>query len=682
MFHKKNYFLLITCCWFSIAAAFAQDQKIADSLARIYRQDTLRDTARLELLLNLSFNEVRDLKQSVRYAEDLINLSKAEGNDSYLRAGYFTLGQKKRLLGNLDEAMAAFIKSAELANKYHNFRAEGDAYGELGNIYSDAKNHPTAMTYYSKASVTLRQLHDHNDSNSLAVVLSNAGDEFVNVKIYDSALLYFNESKIIFDKLNYLSGKGYCLGDIGMVYANIGKNELAEKNINQAIYLLEQNEDYQPVCEYLLSMDTIYLSKGKVQTALDYAIRSLHFAKKYGLIKQVADANLKLSEIYERLGDSAQAYLHYKNYILYRDSVNNIKSEQKRADLRFDFEFSKKQTEVDLLNQKRRNQRNVVISLIVILGLTVIILGILLNNNKNKQKAYAILDKQKQEIDEQKAKAEEALNELQVTQKQLIQSEKMASLGELTAGIAHEIQNPLNFVNNFSEVSSELLEELIERTLSKLSASDKAAADEIINDLADNLKKIGHHGKRADSIVKGMLLHSRTSANRRESTDINALADEYLRLSYHGLRAKDNTFNVSIETSFDNNIDKLIIVPQDIGRVLLNIYNNAFYSLIQKTKLNIEGYQPKLWLTTTGITKDGDLKSVRIQIRDNGIGIPDAILNKIYQPFFTTKPTGQGVGLGLFFSYDIITNEHQGQLKVESKEGEYAEFLIELSNKK
>jgi two-component system NtrC family sensor kinase len=271
---------------------------------------------------------------------------------------------------------------------------------------------------------------------------------------------------------------------------------------------------------------------------------------------------------------------------------------------------------------------------------------------------------------------------LQVAQKQLIQSEKMASLGEVTAGIAHEIQNPLNFVNNFSEVSVELLGELIEGTVNKLTASDKAKADEIINDLANNLKKINHHGKRADSIVKGMLQHSRVSANKREPTDINELSNEYLRLSYHALRAKDNTFNISIETSFDNIIEKLLIVPQDIGRALLNIYNNAFYSVHQKTKLNIEGYEPKLWLATKGIVNDGALKAVQIHIRDNGMGIPDKILNKIYQPFFTTKPAGQGTGLGLFLGYDIITNEHKGQLKVETKEGEYTEFIIELPNRK
>src|SRR6185295_16964997 len=218
-----------------------------------------------------------------------------------------------------------------------------------------------------------------------------------------------------------------------------------------------------------------------------------------------------------------------KNHVAYRDSVNNIRSVQKMADLRYNFDMSQKQIEVNMLNQQKRNQKSLVVSLGIILGLTIIILAILVKNNQNKQKAYRILNLQKQETEEQKAKAEDALNELQVTQKQLIQSAKMASLGELTAGIAHEIQNPLNFVNNFSEVSVELLGELIEGPHQNLPEADKAEADEIVGDLSQNLEKVIHHGKRADAIVKGMLQHSRISTGQKELTDINALADEYLR---------------------------------------------------------------------------------------------------------------------------------------------------------
>jgi signal transduction histidine kinase len=257
---------------------------------------------------------------------------------------------------------------------------------------------------------------------------------------------------------------------------------------------------------------------------------------------------------------------------------------------------------------------------------------------------------------------------LKETQKQLVQSEKMASLGELTAGIAHEIQNPLNFVNNFSEVSNELIDEMKE----ELEKGDISEAKAIAEDVKQNLDKIVHHGKRADAIVKGMLQHSRKSTGQKELTDINALADEYLRLSYHGLRAKDKTFNASMKTDFDETIGKVNVISQDMGRVLLNLYNNAFYAVAEKKKDSMNGYEPALFVSTKKL--DG---KVEICVKDNGNGIPQKTLNKIFQPFFTTKPTGEGTGLGLSLSYDIV-KVHEGTLKVETKEGEYTEFYIEL----
>ncbi|TYA57516.1 ATP-binding protein [Formosa maritima] len=268
-----------------------------------------------------------------------------------------------------------------------------------------------------------------------------------------------------------------------------------------------------------------------------------------------------------------------------------------------------------------------------------------------------------------KKSAEDALSELQLTQTQLIQSEKMASLGELTAGIAHEIQNPLNFVNNFSEVSQELIDELKE----ELENGDMEEVHAILNDVIQNLEKINHHGKRADGIVKGMLQHSRSSSGTKEPTNVNALADEYLRLAYHGLRAKDKSFNATLVTDFDESIGKINIIPQDIGRVVLNLLTNAFYIVNEKKQLNLNGYQPTVNLTTK---KNNNM--VTISVKDNGNGIPKHVLEKIFQPFFTTKPTGQGTGLGLSMSYDIITKGHGGELKVETKQGVGTEFIIKL----
>ena len=282
------------------------------------------------------------------------------------------------------------------------------------------------------------------------------------------------------------------------------------------------------------------------------------------------------------------------------------------------------------------------------------------------------------ELMDQKEALQASLTHLKSTQLQLVQKEKMASLGELTAGIAHEIQNPLNFVNNFSEVNNELLTEMKE-FLKKEKFSDESKQN--IEGLADaviqNLDKIKHHGKRADDIVKGMLLHSRNTTGEKESVNINILASEYLRLSYHGLRAKDKTFNAMMETDFDETIGKINIIPQEVGRVLLNLFNNSFYSVTEKKKkesvLGLKNYEPKVTLTTK---KSGD--KIDIIVRDNGMGIPAKILDKIFQPFFTTKPSGQGTGLGLSLSYDIISKGHMGEMKVNTEEGEYTEFIVTL----
>jgi len=268
-----------------------------------------------------------------------------------------------------------------------------------------------------------------------------------------------------------------------------------------------------------------------------------------------------------------------------------------------------------------------------------------------------------------KQQVENTLTDLKQAQTQLVQAEKMASLGELTAGIAHEIQNPLNFVNNFSEVSKELLDEM----KTELETGNTEDAKDIADDVIQNLEKINHHGKRADAIVKSMLQHSRSSSGKKEPTDINALADEYLRLAYHGLRAKDKSFNAKFETEFDNSIGKINIISQDIGRVLVNLINNAFYAVSERKKQETNGYEP----TVEVLTKKIDDK-IEIKVKDNGNGIPQKVLEKIFQPFFTTKPTGQGTGLGLSLAYDIITKGHGGELKVETKEGEGSEFIIHL----
>ncbi len=300
-----------------------------------------------------------------------------------------------------------------------------------------------------------------------------------------------------------------------------------------------------------------------------------------------------------------------------------------------------------------------------ILLIAIIIRAYVAYRSRNLRRANQVLE---EKVTHRTSQLNKSLEDLKSTQAQLIQSEKMASLGELTAGIAHEIQNPLNFVNNFSEVNKELAEEL----KAELAVGNSQLATEIANDIKENSEKINHHGKRADAIVKGMLQHSRSGTGVKELTNINALADEYLRLAYHGIKAKDNSFNVEMKTDFDDSIGKINIIPQDIGRVLLNLYNNAFYAVAERRKLLAVSYEP-----TISVTTKKSVNQIIITVSDNGNGIPQKAIDKIFQPFFTTKPTGHGTGLGLSLSYDII-KAHGGEIKVETMEGEGSEFIIML----
>jgi signal transduction histidine kinase len=389
-----------------------------------------------------------------------------------------------------------------------------------------------------------------------------------------------------------------------------------------------------------------------------------------------------LAEIFYEKNQPDSAYKYLRRVVVLKDSifssekVNKVQSLSLNESLR---KFQEEQTKKEAVQEYK--SRIKIYSLAAGLAGLLILIFILYRNNRQRQAANK--------------KIEKAYIDLKSTQAQLIQSEKMASLGELTAGIAHEIQNPLNFINNFSDVNSELIDEMQQ----ELKTGNNDEAITISNNIKENQDKINHHGKRADAIVKGMLQHSRSSISEKEPTDINKLADEYLRLCYHGLRAKDQTFNVTLQTDFDKSLEKVNIIPQDIGRVLLNLYNNAFYAVNEKKqtphllakgihseKEGEEAYEPIVTVTIRSLgpplepvppKREDRGRGIEIVVSDNGNGIPQKVLDKIFQPFFTTKPTGQGTGLGLSLSYDII-KAHGGELKVETKEGEGTEFIIQL----
>jgi two-component system, NtrC family, sensor kinase len=666
----KNYivWLLMSAACLISPYAYGQDQKVADSLEKIYKKDNLKDSAKFKLLADLSFNEVSNLGLALQYAEELISLSRAANNSLYLSQGYFQKGNKKRISGDLSEALDAYFKCTETADKA-GFTPAPAVYAGIADIYGISKKHADAMVYYKKAIALLRP---SADSIQLASVILNAGEEYRTSGIYDSALMYSNEAKGIYEKKGYSIGTAYAIGNIGMVYAGMGKNDLAEKNINTAIPMLEKFGVYYPICEYLLSMCDVYLEKNDTTIALTYALRSLQLAEHHHLKEQIRDANLKLTVLYERDGNFEKSYKYYKDYIIYRDSINNLEAIEKMGDLSKNFEVSQKQAEVNALNQQKKLQRILLISALTIMGVIIVLISILFRNYRQKQKAYMQLSKAKALTEEQRDQTNKALEKLKRAQAHLIQSEKLASLGQLTAGIAHEIQNPLNFVNNFSEVNTELITDLQEANRKKDTESVQAISEEIFS----NEAKIGHHGKRADAIVKGMLLHSRSGELAQKPTDINALIDEYFRIAYHGQRAKDKSFNAELKRDFDPEAGIINIVPQEIGRVILNIVNNAFYAVTTKSKEATGSYIPTVFVSTKKTESQ-----LFIIVKDNGTGIAPGVKEKIFHPFFTTKGPGLGIGLGLSLSYDIV-KAHGGEIIAESEVGLGSEFIITLPTDK
>jgi signal transduction histidine kinase len=520
---------------------------------------------------------------------------------------------------------------------------------------------------------------------SKSYCLNNIGLIYFESEDYITALDYFNQSLVLRRNAGDKWGEAGCLDNIGLCYFKTIQLDAAI-DYRQSLEIAKAIRDSKGQGNSLMNIGNIYRKKNSFDEALNYYRQSLTLRKKIGDKKGEAEVIVLMSEIYTEedkdLSDEAfdllKEALNIGNDIKSNDLLSKIhyafykvnKKKDLFADALFHLEtYYKIEREIhkSVLNQK--------------------ILNLEISHRVEQTKQEAEIFKLRnvelanlyEEIKTQKADLESTLSELKSTQAQLIQSEKMASLGELTAGIAHEIQNPLNFVNNFSDVNKEMLVELKAERLKPKAERDEKNEDEIINDVIANEEKINHHGKRADAIVKGMLQHSRTSTGAKEPTDINALCDEYLRLSYHGLRAKDKDFNAIIKTDFDNSIGKINVIPQDIGRVLLNLFNNAFYAVNEKknasTSSKGQPYEPTVTVSTKTVKPPSGGLGVLITVSDNGNGIPQKIVDKIFQPFFTTKPTGQGTGLGLSLSYDIV-KAHGGEIKVESTGGNGTVFLI------
>ena len=503
-----------------------------------------------------------------------------------------------------------------------------------------------------------------NDKTLLSQAFRGLGEIYLKENQLDSALASYKKSLTYSDQVGYNKYRGSSFLSIGYIYLQKKLPELALENCLFSLQSSIEQNNYVNIGRTYVAMAVYYNSIGKNDSALYYAKLGLAMSQNTGHVTSTIMAYSTLVTIYKSQKKSDSALIYLQLATAAKDSLLSLAKIKQLQNIGFDEQLRLQELE----KEKIENQHKIrTYTLLAGLGVFLAIGMILYRNNRQKLKANKLL--------------ETTLTNLKSTQSQLIQAEKMASLGELTAGIAHEIQNPLNFVNNFSEVNKELAVEL-EEEIDKGNYSDAKA---IAKDIRDNEEKIYHHGNRAADIVKGMLQHSRSSNGIKEPTDINALADEYLRLSYHGLRAKDpqdaahKNFNATMITDYDESIGNINIIPQDIGRVILNLISNAFYAVNEREKLIANSQQliASAYKPTVSVSTKKINNKVEIRVADNGNGIPQKILDKIFQPFFTTKPTGQGTGLGLSLSYDIV-KAHGGELKVETKEGEGSEFVIVL----
>jgi two-component system, NtrC family, sensor kinase len=613
----------------------------------------------------------------------------------------FTLGKKayaQQNKGNYPGSLRTFLSGIEIANDAENEK------NILPPHFLAMNGYPPATTGHGLRLMTLGFLHEftgilyenvndyekelyhlrftkqyaeqQKDTVHMAELYYILGRVYLSLQKNDSAFLYEQKA---YDLARHagLDVSGSLL-TLGKYYLAMGQDQQATAYLRGALKESQRIKYLRGEIASGLLLSGISRKQGKMDSSFYFTNTALALAQQMNSPDLLLRTWSELAEIYHSLHRYDSTAKYQALIIAMKDSLFNSKQAQLFHNIDFDEQQRQQEIEAVRKTYRERVQKYGLLAGVIVLFSIAIILW---RNNRNKQKAYSLLKNQKQETDFQKSKVEQTLNELRATQAQLIQSEKMASLGELTAGIAHEIQNPLNFVNNFSEVNNELIEELKSKKSNPDGYREKNEGNngesEILNDIFKNNEKISFHGKRADAIVKGMLQHSRTSSGQKELTDINKLTDEYLRLAYHGIRAKDKSFAavpiaIGIKTDFDNSIEKINIVPQDIGRVILNLINNAFYAMGEKKKQLGDIYEP----TVTVSTKKNNDK-IEITVSDNGNGIPKKIADKIFQPFFTTKPTGQGTGLGLSLAYDIV-KAHGGEIKVETKENVGSEFVLQL----
>ena len=654
----KNIFFLVFLLISAIKLP-GQSREV-DSLLKLLEKAP-DDTNRVKLLLNLA-NQFYFYKPdlSLGYSEKGLKLAWDLKYNNGIVNSLNLAGEARRLTGDYPKALQYQLEALEISRELKNELIESNSLGFIGVIYMELNEYRQALQYFLPAI----NIKNHLPASPPGIfILANTGISYDFLNMPDSALHYLRLAEQQNIEIRHPQLSSLIPRSVGNVYMHKGKLDSALLFYFAALQNSRSSNESINLGAIQQKIAEVYEKLNHNDSSLYYVLNAFNEAQRTSQKSRLLESSNLLVRLYRGMRKYDSAFYYDDLATSMKDSLYGMPKFKQLQLLMLSEQ--KRQQEIEQEQERYRNKTRM-IALWSAVGVFLIIAFILFMNNRQKQKANKVL--------------ETTLANLKSTQSQLIQSEKMASLGELTAGIAHEIQNPLNFVNNFSDVNKELIDEL----KGELATGNGQQAIEIADDIKANEEKINHHGKRADAIVKSMLQHSRSSSGVKEATDINALADEYLRLSYHGLRAKDKSFNATLKTDFDESlsadqagIGKINIVPQEIGRVILNLINNAFHAVDEKRKASqplkrgVE-YEPTVTVSTK---KFGD--TVLISVKDNGNGIPQKVLDKIFQPFFTTKPTGQGTGLGLSLSYDII-KAHGGELKVDTKEGEYAEFIVIL----
>ncbi|MFI5152857.1 MAG: ATP-binding protein [Chitinophagales bacterium] len=666
--------LVITYCiiW---SGLFAQDISAKESRIRKIEQDSLMalinlekgDINEVQALMKMAF--LQDSPDSgIMYGQRGIALARslnyAKGEADCLYSCCFRFED----LGNIIQCTYYSLKALEIFESIRDFRGISETKLLLQAYYREVGDNDNALAYAFSGeqlaeSYSLVSEYDYPGHRLAPLFLAEMGQTYLDKGQIDSSL-FFTKKAIDQNELFYGTVWNFPLYLLGRIQTIQGNYQAALQNFREALLLAVSNHFARDTLQVFSGLSNLYLREGKFDSAIYYS-KKVVINRNGGETPYVLESINDLSRAYKMRDekDSAIKYIEFRGF--YADSLSNSKKLRDIQNLAFNLKL--KQQEL-ISSQEQYKEKLRFYSLAGGLLVIMLIAVFLWRNIRQRQKAYVLLEKQKEETDQQKIKTEKALSELKVTQFQLIQSEKMASLGELTAGIAHEMQNPLNFVNNFSDINKELIGELEDEM--KKGNMQKARA--IAQDIRDNEEKINHHGQRADAIVKNMLQHSRIHSGQKEATDVNKLAEESFQLSYQGFRSKNKSFKVSLKKDLDQSIGKINIIPQDISRVLMNLFNNAFYSISERERIQLNGYEPFVSVVTKRIAD-----KIEITVSDNGMGIPQKILDKIYQPFFTTKPAGQGTGLGLSMSYDIIKAQG-GDISVRSIEHDGAEFTVEL----